>query len=230
MRMIRLTRAQVREIDRRSIEEFHFPGIVLMENAARAAADVAWAMIGKQPARFVTIFCGPGNNGGDGLAIARHLHNRGLNVDIVPVFDPHELTGDALTNWNMVRAMSIELTPLSSAELTLASEPDLIIDALLGTGATGSPRGAVLQAIDLINNDANCPKLAIDIPSGLDCDTGHPLGATVRAMQTITFVAEKAGFRNPQSREYTGQIVVGDIGCPKELIEAIASASSVPSR
>src|SRR3954470_18238654 len=93
---LRLTRAQVREIDRRSIEEFHIPGIVLMENAALAAVDVAWEMIGRKTGRFVTIFLGPGNNGGDRLAVARHLHNRGANVEVVPVFDPEKLTGDAL--------------------------------------------------------------------------------------------------------------------------------------
>ena len=217
--MTRLTRAQVREIDRRSIEEFHIPGIVLMENAARAAADVAWEMIGKQPGRFVTIFCGPGNNGGDGLAVARHLHNRGVNVDVVPVFDPQKLTGDALINWNIVQSMGIELTPLSSAELALASAPDLVIDALLGTGATGVPRAAIAQAIHLINTDASAvPILAIDVPSGLDCDTGKPLGECVRATRTITFVAEKVGFTEPAARAYLGDVEVGNIGCPIELV------------
>lgn len=194
-----------------------------MENAARAASDVAWEMIGTQAGRFVTIFCGPGNNGGDGLAIARHLHNRGVNVDVVPVFDPDKLAGDALINWNMVQAMGIELTPLSIAELALASAPDLVIDALLGTGATGVPRAAVAQAIHLINTDNQSPVLAIDVPSGLDCDTGKPLGECVRATKTITFVAEKAGFAEPRAAAFTGEVVIGDIGCPRELIDAIAN-------
>src|SRR5262245_46275878 len=116
--MIQLTRDQVGEIDRRASKEFHVPGIVLMENAARAAAVVAWEMVGRQPGRTITIFCGPGNNGGDGLAVARHLHNRGAIVDVVPVFDPGKLAGDALTNWKIVEAMKLTLTSLPTSELT----------------------------------------------------------------------------------------------------------------
>jgi NAD(P)H-hydrate epimerase len=222
--MTRLSRAQVREIDRRAIEEFGIPGIVLMENAARSAADVACTMLGgRVPGKFVTIFCGPGNNGGDGLAIARHLHNRGANVDVVPVFDPQRLSGDALCNWQIVSAMELEVTPLSSCELTLASEPDLVIDALLGTGAHDRPRGRIAAAIDLFDTDVRSPVLSVDVPSGLDCDTGKPLGTCVRATRTITFVAEKLGFANPDARAYIGEVVVGDIGCPRDLIETVAS-------
>src|SRR3954454_18297615 len=170
--MLRLTRAQVREIDRRAIEEFHIPGIVLMENATRAASELAWQMLGAQPARFVTIFCGPGNNGGDGFAVARHLHNRGINVEIVPVFDPAKLSGDALINWRIVEAMQIELVALDDAPNALLREPELVIDALLGTGFTGEPRGPIAQAIELINRESKSPILAIDVPSGLDCDIG----------------------------------------------------------
>src|SRR3974390_39076 len=96
--MIRLTRAQVREIDRRAIEEYHIPGIVLMENAARAATDVAWEMLGKKDAP-VLVVCGGGNNGGDGLTVARHLHIRGCAVEIFLAIDPVKYSGDALTNW-----------------------------------------------------------------------------------------------------------------------------------
>ncbi|CAN5413213.1 NAD(P)H-hydrate epimerase [soil metagenome] len=223
--MVRLTRAQVREIDRRAIEDFHIPGIVLMENAARAAADVAWEMIGRQPARFVTIFCGPGNNAGDGFAIARHLHNRGTHVEIVPVFDPAKLTGDALINWRIVEAMQIENTSLEDSNIALRGEPELVIDALLGTGFTGEPRDRIAEAIDVITGECKSPILAIDVPSGMDCDTGHPAKLCIRATTTITFVAEKFGFENPLAKEFLGDVIVGDIGCPKQLIEAVARAS-----
>ncbi|MBC8106818.1 MAG: NAD(P)H-hydrate epimerase [Anaerolineae bacterium] len=218
--MVRLTRAQVREIDRRAIRDFHIPGIVLMENAARSAADVAWQMVGAQPARFVTIFCGPGNNGGDGLAVARHMHNRGTHVEIVPVFDPAKLASDALTNWRIVEAMRLELVPLDEAEDALARQPELVIDALLGTGFTGEPRDAIARAIDLINRECKSPVLAIDVPSGLDCDTGQPAGLCIRATTTVTFVAEKSGFINPAAKPFLGRIVVGDIGCPAQLLPA----------
>jgi NAD(P)H-hydrate epimerase len=193
--------------------------MVLMENAARAATDVAWRMIGAQPARFVTIFCGPGNNGGDGFAIARHLHNRGTHVEIVPVFDPAKLAGDALINWRIVQAMNLELVTLEEVADALARQPELVIDALLGIGFTGEPRGAIAQAIDLINREGKSPVLAIDVPSGLDCDTGQPASLCIRATTTVTFVAEKTGFNNPVAKPFLGDIVIGDIGCPIELLQ-----------
>src|SRR5437764_9780838 len=105
---IRLTRRQVREVDRRAIEVYGVPGIVLMENAARGAADVAWEMLERR-SLGATIVCGSGNNGGDGLAIARHLHNRGVYVSIVGDVDPAHMTADAAINWRIVQAMGIEI-------------------------------------------------------------------------------------------------------------------------
>ena len=102
--IIRLTRRQVREVDRRAIEDYHVPGIVLMENAARGAVEVAWTMINRSPTD-VTVICGGGNNGGDGLAIARHLHNRGCLVDVALATDPDHFKGDALTNWQIIRSI-----------------------------------------------------------------------------------------------------------------------------
>jgi NAD(P)H-hydrate epimerase len=209
--MIRLTRNQVREIDRRSIEEFGIPGIVLMENAARAAADVAVQML--KPGEPVLIVCGGGNNGGDGLAVARLLHIRGYAVEVSLAVDPAKYSGDALTNWTIVQAMHIPTG--------WESKPALIIDALFGTGLSQPPRAEELAIIENMN-EQKLPILAIDVPSGMDCDTGLPLGpACVRATRTITFVAEKAGFATPQSRHFTGDITVGDIGCPRELIQAV---------
>src|SRR4051794_22993665 len=105
--ILRLTRAQVREVDRRAIEIYHVPGIVLMENAALHATDVAWEMLGRAPAA-VQIICGGGNNGGDGLAIARHLHNRGCRVQALLTVDPGRHKGDALLNWEIVRAVELK--------------------------------------------------------------------------------------------------------------------------
>jgi NAD(P)H-hydrate epimerase len=142
-----------------------------------------------------------------------------VNVDVVPVFDPHRLAGDALVNWNIVQAMAIELTRLAGTDLALASAPDLVIDALLGTGATGEPRDRIADAIDVINAECKSPILAVDVPSGLDCDTGHPASRCIRATTTITFVAEKVGFANRAAMPFLGDVVVGDIGCPRELVE-----------
>ena len=209
-----LTRQQVRRIDQFAIERYGIPGIVLMENAARQSADVAWEMLGRQPAP-VAIVCGGGNNGGDGLAIARHLHNRGAAVTVHVVVDPHRYTGDALTNWGIVQAMHL---PTRIEAVPVLDRPDLIVDAVFGTGLAAPPRPPFAQLANAIHN-AGCPVLAVDLPSGLDRFSGVPLGdACVRATRTVTFVAQKAGFANPQSRQYTGDVAVADIGCPSELI------------
>jgi NAD(P)H-hydrate epimerase len=218
--IIRLTRRQVREVDRRAIENFRIPGIVLMENAARNAADVAWDMLDRRP-QNVTIVCGGGNNGGDGLAIARHLHNRGANVQILLAIDPIKYAGDAAINWAIVQAMGLEVAGADeAAELLSPFAANLIIDALFGTGLAQPPRPDAQAFIARINA-STVPVLAIDLPSGMDCDTGEPLESCVRATRTVTFVAEKSGFANPDSAEFTGDITVADIGCPRELIDDV---------
>lgn len=222
--MIRLTRAQVREIDKRAIEKYHIPGIVLMENASRAVADHIHQMYGI-PQRTVLVLCGGGNNGGDGLAVARHLHNRAWRVQIVLAVNPINYKGDALLNWKIVEAMSLPVVTLEAARKQVeALNVDLFVDALFGTGLTQTPRAPFDQFVALVES-APTPVVSIDLPSGMDCDTGNPLGPCIRATHTITFVAEKTGFANPTSRRYTGEIIVADIGCPRELIEEVARES-----
>ena len=219
--MVRLTRAQVREIDRRASEQYHIPSIVLMENAARSVADVARGMLRREGIRSALILCGGGNNGGDGLAIARHLHNRGTPVFIGLTIDPTSLKGDALVNWQIVQAMSLPYAP-ASPDLVLEHSRDLIIDAIFGTGLTEAPRPPFGELAKTVNDDAG-PVLAVDVPSGLDCDTGKPPGDCIRANVTVTFVAEKVGFAEPVARRFLGDVVVGDIGCPLLLIEEVAA-------
>ena len=214
--MLRLTRAQVREIDRLSTEQYHIPGIVLMENAARAAAEVAIDMLGDPKGCEVLILCGGGNNGGDGLAVARHLHNRGARVSVALTLDPSQYHGDALINWQIVSAMPIHCRPASPADIA-QSRADLLIDAIFGTGLNSPPRDPFPALADAVARAAR-PVLAIDLPSGLDCDTGVPPGACIRASRTITFVAEKVGFAAPAAAPYLGRVTVGDIGCPVELL------------
>jgi NAD(P)H-hydrate epimerase len=225
---LRLTRAQVREVDRRCIEEYHLPGIVLMENAARAVVDV---VCGFEPPEEIAILCGGGNNGGDGLAVARHLHNRGHIVSIVFGTDPSALRGDALIQSNIVQAMKLPAfwfdPTIDLTGVFILRECGMIIDALFGTGLTAPPRPSTIPLIEACVQAHTDGKVivAIDLPSGLDCDTGVPLGpACVRATHTVTFVAEKVGFANPIARQYLGDVTVGDIGAPRELVEAIAAA------
>jgi len=214
-----LTNAQTRELDRRAIEEFAIPGIVLMENAGRGMADLlrSLGLKGK-----VVICCGKGNNGGDGFVIARWLDARGVAVRIVLFCDPRELTGDAATNWRIVQKCDIPMTvpPESLDDSGLQRElagAEWIVDALFGSGLRGPVRPPYDRVIAAIN-DSPARVFAVDIPSGLDSDTGQPLGATVRAHHTATIVAAKQGFATPASRQWTGEVHVVDIGLPQALL------------
>ena len=218
----RLTRAQVREIDRRATADYGIPSIVLMENAARSAADVAMQMLDGIDQPQVDIYCGRGNNGGDGYAMSRHLINRGVDVEIIQA-EVGTGTADAQLNANILRQMGRIFLNLPKPGIPLDGRADLIIDALFGTGLTRPIQGDVAAAIELINASGK-PVLAIDVPSGMDCDTGEPLGPCIRANRTVTFVLSKKGFDLPRAKDYTGFISIGDIGIPRELIDAVLDA------
>jgi len=217
--MIRLTRDQARQIDHLAQEKLKIPGVVLMENAAIASADQAQAMMRGDCVGHVLILCGGGNNGGDGLAIARHLHVRGADVTIGLTTDPAKYRGEAKVNWDIVSAMGLHTEEADPRKIA-GFRSVLIIDAIFGTGLTKEPRPPFDQIVQAVER-LRCPVLAIDIPSGLDCDTGEPLGACMRAERTITFVADKVGFSHPAAQRYTGQVVVAQIGVPRELIDEV---------
>ncbi len=214
-----LTRQQVREFDRRAIQEYGIPGIVLMENAGRGCADILCGLIGRGRGPVV-IVCGKGNNGGDGFVIARHLDLRGIDVRVLLLADPKDLTGDAATNYQIIKKAGLRITPFAATELNGAA---WLVDAILGTGATGEPKSPLAEAIDAMNQSGT-PILAVDVSSGLDCDTGTAAEHTIRAAHTCTFVAAKPGFFTPGAPEYVGQLHVLDIGAPRRLIDEIAAA------
>lgn len=215
-----LSREEVREIDRRAIEEFGMPGIVLMENAGRGAAEllVRLGIHGR-----VMICCGKGNNGGDGFVIARHLDNHGVSVQVVLFAKPEDLTGDAAINYQTISRSGLPIEVFSgTSDVLKASAPcfataEWIVDALFGTGLAGPLRAPMNQVVQAIN-DSRARVLAVDIPSGLDCNTGQPLGATVQAEHTATFVALKKGFANPAAKKWLGQVHAIDIGIPRRLL------------
>ncbi len=212
----RLTRQQVRDIDRRAIEEFGVPGVVLMENAGRGATEILLSLGVSGP---VVICCGKGNNGGDGFVIARHLDNHGVSVRVLLFAEPSTLTGDAAINYHIIERSRLPILvqpDLAAVTAELASAA-WVVDALFGTGLTG-PLRAPFDAVVAAINAADKPVLGVDIPSGLDCDTGQPLGPTVRAAHTVTFVAEKAGFADPAARAWLGQVHVASIGAPRALL------------
>ena len=209
-----LSREQVREVDRRALSEFGLSGLVLMENAGRNSAQLL-SDIGINGS--VVICCGKGNNGGDGFVIARHLENANYKVRVVLCVLPADLTGDAATNFQILQKSRtpVALPPIDwKSELAAA---DWIVDALLGTGTQGTIREPYLSAVKAIN-DSGRRTFAVDLPSGLDCDTGIPLGECVRASHTATFVARKPGFNVPGVERFTGKIHVIDIGVPRALL------------
>ena len=224
-----LTRDEVRDVDRRAINDFGLPGVVLMENAGRNAAALVHSLATADGSPGpVTIVCGKGNNGGDGFVIARHLENLGHEVRLLLAFAPADTTGDAAINQRVVERSGQSITGLVDAnaaewERTLAGA-SWIVDALLGTGATGSARGSIATAIEAINaarEHGGARVFAVDLPSGLDCDTGRPLGPCVRADVTGTFVTRKIGFDQPGADAFTGRVHVLDIGVPRALLRQI---------
>ena len=226
------TREEVRELDRVAIEEYGIPGMVLMENAGRGAAEVAVEMLGDAYGMQVVIFCGRGNNGGDGYVIARHLHNRGARVSLVLACELVQIPGDgdARMNLSITRAMGIPLyTGVSEAgrknAAALVKSADLVVDALLGTGLQGDVRDPYLSLIRLINA-ADVPVLCVDIPSGLDANVGKVLRAAVRATRTATFVLPKQGFYLQEGPTFTGRVEVIDIGMPRKLVESLGRGLS----
>ncbi len=224
-----LTREQVRRVDGIAIERYGLPGVVLMENAGRGAAELLRSL----GAGRVTICCGRGNNGGDGFVIARHLEIAGCEVKVLLFADPATLWGDAAINYGVLEKAGADVRVLAKdivyeALVDALAGSRWVVDALLGTGATELPRPPYPEVIRAINAAAaaGAKVLAVDLPSGLDADRGEPFrdesgryGPCVKADFTATFVARKAGFDRPASREFTGDVAVIDIGVPRRVIE-----------
>jgi len=218
-----ITREHSRELDRRAVEEYGMTGVMLMENAGRGATDVLCQLGIAGP---VVIVCGRGNNGGDGFVMARHLDLRGHEVRVVLLDDPATLRGDAAINFRVIEKSAIPLVrwdfPVLASSLRDAA---WIVDALLGTGATGNPRepfGTVITQL----NESGVPILAVDVPSGLDCETGTAGEPTIRAQHTCTFVAAKPGLLVASAAAYVGELHVVDIGAPRKLVEAFVRTGS----
>jgi NAD(P)H-hydrate epimerase len=200
-----------------------------MENAGRGCAELLMRLNPEH--KPTVILCGPGNNGGDGFVIARHLDNHGWPVKLEIVARHNKTPGDADVNFDILYASGIEFNQFrpdyveqSHREMILRdlSKAEFLVDAMFGTGLTRPLADPFAWLADTLNQ-TNKPILAVDIPAGLDCDTGEPLGPTVRATHTATFVAHKKGFLNPKSREWTGEVHVIDIGAPRVLVDEYRS-------
>ncbi len=225
-----LTCQQIRELDILAIEHVGIPGLVLMENAARAVSEFIYGRLFNPSRAAVVALCGPGNNGGDGLAVARQLRNAGVAVTVVLAGPPDKFRGDAATNLAIYQRLEAPLIDardergLAQCRAVCASA-DVIVDALLGTGAGGPPRGTIAELVRIANDCPRARRVAVDIPTGLDADEGTVSEPCLRADATVTFVARKIGFDAPAARPVLGEVIVADIGVPRNLIPGLSDCS-----
>jgi len=217
------TAEQMQTLDRKAIETYHIPGIVLMENAGRGATEVLWNTYPDLPNRRIAILAGKGNNGGDGFVIARYLLNQGISPKVFLLTNPEVLRGDAETNYQVFKRMKGDILPLPSSKDYQKIKKDLerfdlLIDGIFGTGLDAEVRGYYREVIDHLNT-LRRTIVSIDIPSGLDANSGKPLGTAIRASLTITFGLPKVGHLLHPGPDHTGQLKVVDIGFPKMLLD-----------
>jgi hydroxyethylthiazole kinase-like uncharacterized protein yjeF len=216
-----LTSAQMRSIDNRATERFGVPSIVLMENAAIAVVD---ALFEHYPdSERVAIFCGTGANGGDGFAVARHLENRGVVPVVIVVGERSAIKGDALTNLTICERLGIPIYDVREGVdietvLAHASDADVLVDAIFGTGLNRAPAGIHADVIrDLA--ELRIPVLAVDVPSGLDASSSKPFDPCVQAEVTVTFAAPKVCHVFEPAASYCGEVIVADITIPDAAVE-----------
>jgi len=223
------TSAEMRAYDRLAIEELGLPGVVLMENAGAGAAAIAITLLARPVGARVFVACGPGQNGGDGWVVARRLANAGCRVHVATTVAIDALRGDSAIHARVAVAMGIAHEVIEDADTANwrreLARAEFVVDGLLGTGASGIPRGRVQLAIEAILARRSEPEapcvLALDLPSGLDADSGDRPGACVRADVTATFAARKAGFERPGAAEFTGVVHVVDLGVPRALLDRV---------
>ncbi|MEA2559100.1 MAG: ADP-dependent NAD(P)H-hydrate dehydratase / NAD(P)H-hydrate epimerase [Acidobacteriota bacterium] len=216
-----LSAEAMREVDRIAIEELGIPSMVLMENAAIGVVDAIGEIY--EEAESAAIFCGPGNNGGDGLAIARHLAVRGYDVQVFLVAGRRGMRGDAEVQLGICRRQGLAIQEVADEDgvveaLEEAREADLIVDALFGTGLSKPLEGILADLVQGLN-DLPVPRVSVDLPSGLNGSKAEPLGPHIEADLTVTFAAPKIAHVFPPASESVGELVVTDLGIPPELVE-----------
>lgn len=207
---------QIRAFDRFAIEQLGVPSIVLMENAARSIAEEIIEVCQNDAAAAIVILCGPGNNGGDAYAVGRHLVNAGFGVQLIRSSAPAASALDAALNDRICRKMEIPLIEADRSEgleaaIVALRAAKVVVDGLLGSGTRGAPRGNMVSLINAANQ-ANAKRIAIDIPTGLDADTGFVHDTCFRADRTVTLLAMKLGFSTSAARAVLGRVVVAGIG------------------
>lgn len=212
---------EMRWCDAATIGKYGVPGVLLMENAGRGVFEWAERTVGRLDGKNVLVFCGKGNNGGDGFVIARHLLGTGAVVTVVLLAGPRTFAGDALTNFRILRKLrlayseTLRIQPYAKSAITRLENPDLIIDAIFGTGFSGEVPKPIAECIRWINNQT-CPVISVDIPSGVNGTTGCA-HASVKATRTVTFGLLKTGLLCNQGPDQAGKIELVDIGIPARV-------------
>lgn len=217
-----VTASQMKEIDRAAMERYGVSASQLMENAGKAVAEEAARAAGEAA---ICVFCGYGNNGGDGFVAARHLINKGYKIKVFLVGKPRPLSPETKSNLNALTMLGIKLEQIvcdrdiDKVRIHI-KKAGLIIDAIFGIGIKGRLDGVYVKLIEELNS-AGLPIISVDIPSGLDADMGQALPCAIRASKTVTLGFPKAGFKNPDAKAYIGELIVADIGLPAEASETI---------
>jgi hydroxyethylthiazole kinase-like uncharacterized protein yjeF len=227
--MLLLTAAEMREYDRTTIETFKIPGIILMELAGRACAEKALQLLNnRKKTKRVVVVCGAGNNGGDGYVIARHLENAGCSVTTLLFCDRNKIQGDARVHFDALEAMGSDILEVSGLEtlrqhLLMLEKTDLLVDAVFGTGLARDITGPIAEMLTLLDL-LPCLRLAVDIPSGIDADTGAIRGVALHADATVTFAHYKRGHFLYPGRTFCGELQRADISIPTQLVDALGAS------
>jgi hydroxyethylthiazole kinase-like uncharacterized protein yjeF len=227
-----LSREQTRAFDRLAIDGCAVPSVVLMENAGRGAAEIIERLSDERPGP-VAVVCGPGNNGGDGFVVARRLLTRGKRVRVLLTAGPDRIAGDARLEYDAWVGLGGAVVPISEKEIDRLTDElgkaRVVVDAMLGTGLDRDVTGFFASVIERMNQCAAL-RVALDIPSGLDSNTGMPLGIAVRAAHTVTFAHHKLGLWTSTGAEYAGRVTRVDIGVPPELVERVGESGRILER
>jgi len=215
-----VTAAQMREVDRATIQDVGVPGVVLMENAGRSCVETIFERFPERLRQGVAVLCGKGNNGGDGFVIARHLTNYGVDLRVYLFGKVKDIKGDARINLDAARAMGIKITEVLDARSlrTVNVNAGLIVDAIFGTGLERPLGGHFSKAVDKVNR-SGAAVLAVDMPSGLQSDSGRAGGTCVDADVTVTFGLPKIGQLIEPGRSLCGSLIVADISIPNDVVE-----------
>src|SRR6202795_750549 len=220
-----LNSAQMREADRRTIEEIGIPSLVLMENAGRQVVAAMEAVHSDLLERQVAVLCGRGNNGGDGFVVARTLIQRGVDVSVFLMGRVADVRGDARINLEILGRLGLTVVEVADSqawELHFSEVGDctLIVDAIFGTGLN-APLSGLIESVVADVNASGIPVIAIDLPSGLSADSAEPIGPSIEAGLTVTLAAPKLPLVLPPGETRAGDIVIADIGIPADVFEGL---------